>query len=444
MKLTNSSLDPKIKAEAVLNEIGKQIVAFDKTKLDDKAKSLLSDATAIKANLVNIKTPEDYTKAVLRIASLVKLAFEVPDTLPNLSVSPKEFRKLPQEQLDKYNEDVTIRTVGEGKEYITEYKENFSNFAKKTKSMYDPLLMAERIMVRLQSRDYVSAQDGFEGFVQPAGPYGNASAYQKCCLGRLLSSYGFVIDYSKFEKEADADKQEYLRIHTLGKGDRTKSEDYKTAEKVEASKEVQAKEPITKLYCSNCQKSTDHSTGKSNKCAQCGRTKDIQVKNSTLNTYIRASYRFADDGMSMNPNQSPSQNPSQNNTDTQQRPDIVRLTIQKLKQMFTAFSGQKPTSLDINQALSQTVDQYMTDENQKEEEKSYLLDNPAVLNEISRSIGMSSTGTLREAIAKEAEEFISKKIKIVLDEDPSKSKEQAVAIAYSYAREKGYEIPKKD
>jgi len=63
---------------------------------------------------------------------------------------------------------------------------------------------------------------------------------------------------------------------------------------------------------------------------------------------------------------------------------------------------------------------------------------------MSRKVGEKSWGDLNddlEETSDDAKEYISKKIKLLRDE--GKPEDQAIAIAYSYAKKKGFKLPEK-
>lgn len=66
-----------------------------------------------------------------------------------------------------------------------------------------------------------------------------------------------------------------------------------------------------------------------------------------------------------------------------------------------------------------------------------------LVDDISKGISVTATNNsqAKTALSQKAQNYISKKIKILVDE--GKEKDQAVAIAYDMARDKGFTVPEK-
>ena len=67
--------------------------------------------------------------------------------------------------------------------------------------------------------------------------------------------------------------------------------------------------------------------------------------------------------------------------------------------------------------------------------------NKAIDNFELEELGWSKKSHTREAVTDEAQEFISKKIEVLMNE--GREQDQAIAIAYSMAKEEGYDVPEK-
>lgn len=400
-------------------------------KLSPEACTILSDAIAMGTMLSqnSDKLPEDtFKRSASRFNRVVTALFEENYEYFTLRQEVKEHQKA-------LMKDLKPRSLEPDKYLVDQFPEGLTDntTAKKTCSPFPPEQIAERIFKDLHNSYYYNAQEAYDGYCQKHGVWQFASARQKCILAGILRVSGFIIKNDEFEKEAEADHDAWLKLHAgLGKGERGPEqmsaiepnkieEDFKS----EASVNKRTAGPTIE-YCNNCRGSQKGVMGENGvfTCNKCGVKKNPQ-RLSMISMLVEAQ------------------------TDPNQRPNILQNVLKKVQDKWSQF--QTPiSSFDITKMLSDEIDTNFQDPNEKDEEKQYLMNNPAVNeqvmqfmrdNNIPMSNQISASKTLKQAVSSEAEEYVSKKIKKLRDEGYEDS--QASAIAYDYARKHGYEVPKK-
>ena len=209
MKLSNfHKVETNEAKEAILG------VAQDLKKIASKENITEGQKQAVNdAIMIAKQTAENFDKldketiksSMNRCAKLVEAAFS-EDIAPN-------FRDNKENQINKLK-PVAPRAIDGGKVLLSLYPENngmYNNEETKTCSPVAVTRVAEMIVRDLTKRLYPSAQEAYDGYCSPKGPYIYASAQEKVKLGVLLQNYGFAINYDKFEKEAKKDKEAYLK-----------------------------------------------------------------------------------------------------------------------------------------------------------------------------------------------------------------------------------------
>lgn len=285
MKLSLIHSEPSPVREKFITAFDTFVQGVEKVKysLTEEQKTRISDAMvigqAIKDRLSE-SADEDIKPSLKRFSAAVTAAFQADF----FSVEMRE--EIRKNQLDRV-EELGARTIGEGKIMLSKYYDANNNIdCPKTASAVEPAKIAERLMRALRSREYPNMQEAYDGFTNEdkhnaVWPY--ASAKQKCVLGRILTAWGFKINYDKWETAWEKDKQLLeKKYRDIGKGDRKKEDRMcsRGEKDVKADDDQFGRKPppeTDKDYnrCSKCKKTT---TWKGGKCTECGAEPAQKVK----------------------------------------------------------------------------------------------------------------------------------------------------------------------
>lgn len=176
-----------------------------KASLNEEQIKNAQDAMALlksfDSNYTNL-TEEKLNAGMNRVSTLITSAFSADVACPELREKGK------QNMIDRVKQ-VTPRSIGSQLELASKYADNPTQTeGLKTSSAEPPSKVAEKILRDLKNRYYISAQDAFDGYTKSKNLWSFASNKQKVILGKLLETWGFVVDYSNIEKELEKDNKE--------------------------------------------------------------------------------------------------------------------------------------------------------------------------------------------------------------------------------------------
>lgn len=394
-------------------------------KLSPEACLILSDAIAMGSLLEQNAEKLDeksFKRSASRFKNVVTALFEEQYDFLDLRQQIKQSQQDLVKQINPRSLDPKILLVDGWPEGTAD-----ATTEKKTCSPIMPERIAEKILRDLNESYYYCAQEAYDGYCQPHGIWQYASARQKCALAGLLRVFGFIIKNDADEKEAEADLTAWKKKHAdLGKGERgpekipgiepNKIEEDFSDSVQELTPDLTKKAGVSIEYCSNCGKSQRGTQDDKGNfiCGVCGTKKE----NHKLSMIAMIRKEQMD----------------------QARPNILENVKQQLVNTWNQF--QKPiSSYDVIKEITNQIDSNYTDPTENQEEKQYLLANPAISDEVMRflqenNIPMSTKIDAElSKRASEVQDWISGKIKYLVDKE-GLTQEQAVGKAEGMADEK--------
>ena len=150
-----------------------------------------------------IKAPSGLTHLPERESKMKLSAFK--KTATSEEIRPRERRDRATAEQLAHN-----RTLGHGYQPSVVLQHAFDdspqNEAGETRSIFDPIRIAEIIIRRLYAKEYQNVQEAFNGITNPkCEAFGRwASKEQKVRLANILASYGYIVDY---DPEKDGKKK---------------------------------------------------------------------------------------------------------------------------------------------------------------------------------------------------------------------------------------------